>query len=133
VGLESRSARCTTEESAGSLGGSEGYAAPQTKSGRCSSSVRRHQHVTGLTDALMDSIPLVCITGQVPTHSSLDAFLENTGRIPSHSTSNNLFVQKHHDLCACCTRHFRRLERGPARGVDIPKDVSSRAASIRPA
>ena len=51
--------------------------------------------VTGLTDALMDSIPLVCITGQVPTHLiGSDAFQEcDTVGITRHCTKHNYLVR----------------------------------------
>src|SRR5213082_253879 len=47
--------------------------------------------ITGLTDALMDSIPLVCITGQVPTHLiGSDAFQEcDTTGITRNCTKHN--------------------------------------------
>jgi acetolactate synthase-1/2/3 large subunit len=48
--------------------------------------------VTGLTDALMDSIPMVCLTGQVPTHLiGMDAFQEvDTVGITRPCTKHNL-------------------------------------------
>jgi acetolactate synthase-1/2/3 large subunit len=56
--------------------------------------------VTGLTDALMDSIPLVCITGQVPTHLiGSDAFQEaDTVGITRHCTKHNYLVKNIEDL-----------------------------------
>ena len=47
--------------------------------------------VTGLTDALMDSIPIVCLTGQVPTHLiGTDAFQEaDTTGITRACTKHN--------------------------------------------
>jgi acetolactate synthase-1/2/3 large subunit len=51
--------------------------------------------VTGITDALMDSIPMVCITGQVPTHLiGTDAFQEaDTVGITRHCTKHNYLVK----------------------------------------
>jgi acetolactate synthase-1/2/3 large subunit len=51
--------------------------------------------VTGLTDALMDSIPMVCITGQVPTHLiGNDAFQEcDTVGITRPCTKHNWLVK----------------------------------------
>ena len=56
--------------------------------------------VTGLTDAMMDSIPLVCITGQVPTHLiGSDAFQEcDTVGITRHCTKHNYLVRSIEDL-----------------------------------
>src|SRR4030081_949787 len=56
--------------------------------------------VTPLTDALMDSIPLVCITGQVPTHLiGNDAFQEcDTVGITRPCTKHNWLVRGVHDL-----------------------------------
>lgn len=52
--------------------------------------------VTGLTDALMDSIPIVCLTGQVPTHLiGTDAFQEaDTTGITRACTKHNYLVKK---------------------------------------
>ena len=56
--------------------------------------------VTGLTDALMDSIPIVCLTGQVPTHLiGTDAFQEaDTTGITRACTKHNYLVKKSEDL-----------------------------------
>ena len=56
--------------------------------------------ITGLTDALMDSIPLVCITGQVPTHLiGSDAFQEcDTTGITRSCTKHNYLVRRIEDL-----------------------------------
>ncbi|MGL4557043.1 MAG: thiamine pyrophosphate-binding protein, partial [Afipia sp.] len=56
--------------------------------------------VTPLTDALMDSIPLVCITGQVPTHLiGNDAFQEcDTVGITRPCTKHNWLVRRIEDL-----------------------------------
>ena len=56
--------------------------------------------VTGLTDALMDSVPLVCLTGQVPTHMiGNDAFQEaDTVGITRPCTKHNYLVKRPEDL-----------------------------------
>ncbi|MGF1650115.1 MAG: thiamine pyrophosphate-binding protein, partial [Hyphomicrobiaceae bacterium] len=56
--------------------------------------------VTGLTDALMDSIPVVCITGQVPTHLiGSDAFQEcDTVGITRSCTKHNDLVMSAEDI-----------------------------------
>src|SRR3978361_1674391 len=56
--------------------------------------------VTALTDALLDSVPIVCITGQVPTHLiGSDAFQEcDTVGITRHCTKHNYLVKSIEDL-----------------------------------
>ncbi len=56
--------------------------------------------VTGLVDALMDSIPIVCLTGQVPTHLiGNDAFQEaDTTGITRPATKHNYLVKRSEDL-----------------------------------
>ena len=67
--------------------------------------------VTGLTDALMDSIPIVCLTGQVPTHLiGQDAFQEAaTTGITRACTKHNYLVKKVDDIVDngnCLFLHF---------------------------
>jgi acetolactate synthase-1/2/3 large subunit len=83
--------------------------------------------VTGLTDALMDSIPLVCITGQVATHLiGNDAFQEcDTVGITRPCTKHNYLVRDVNDLARVLHEAFyvaRSGRPGPV-VVDIPKDV----------
>jgi len=83
--------------------------------------------VTGLTDALMDSIPLVCITGQVATHLiGNDAFQEcDTVGITRPCTKHNYLVRDVNDLARIMHEAFyvaRSGRPGPV-VVDIPKDV----------
>ena len=83
--------------------------------------------VTGLTDALMDSIPLVCITGQVATHLiGSDAFQEcDTVGITRPCTKHNYLVRDVADLARVMHEAFyvaRSGRPGPV-VVDIPKDV----------
>ena len=83
--------------------------------------------VTGLTDALMDSIPLVCITGQVPTHLiGSDAFQEcDTVGITRHCTKHNYLVKRIEDLPRILHEAFYVASNGRPGPVviDIPKDV----------
>jgi len=83
--------------------------------------------VTGLTDALMDSIPLVCITGQVPTHLiGSDAFQEcDTVGITRHCTKHNYLVRQIEDLSRVLHEAFYVAQNGRPGPVviDIPKDV----------
>ena len=83
--------------------------------------------VTGLTDALMDSIPLICITGQVPTHLiGSDAFQEcDTVGITRHCTKHNYLVRQIEDLPRVLHEAFYVAQNGRPGPVvvDIPKDV----------
>ena len=83
--------------------------------------------VTGLTDALMDSIPLVCLTGQVPTHLiGNDAFQEaDTTGITRPCTKHNYLVKDVNDLARVLRAAFyvaRSGRPGPV-VVVLPKDV----------
>jgi acetolactate synthase I/II/III large subunit len=83
--------------------------------------------VTGLTDALMDSIPMVVLTGQVPTHLiGNDAFQEcDTVGITRPCTKNNWLVKDVNNLARIIHEAFyvaRTGRPGPV-VVDIPKDV----------
>jgi acetolactate synthase-1/2/3 large subunit len=83
--------------------------------------------ITGLTDALMDSIPLVCITGQVPTHLiGSDAFQEcDTVGITRHCTKHNYLVRSVEDLPRILHEAFYVAQHGRPGPVvvDVPKDV----------
>jgi acetolactate synthase I/II/III large subunit len=83
--------------------------------------------VTGLVDALMDSIPLVCLTGQVPTHLiGNDAFQEcDTTGITRPATKHNYLVKDPNALARTLHEAFyvaRSGRPGPV-VIDIPKDV----------
>ncbi len=83
--------------------------------------------VTGLVDALMDSIPVVCLTGQVPTHLiGNDAFQEaDTTGITRQATKHNYLVRRSEDLARIVHEAFyvaRAGRPGPVL-VDLPKDV----------
>ena len=83
--------------------------------------------VTPLTDAMMDSIPLVCITGQVPTHLvGSDAFQEcDTVGITRPCTKYNWLVRDVNDLPRILHEAFYIATTGRPGPVvvDIPKDV----------
>ena len=83
--------------------------------------------VTGLVDALMDSIPIVCITGQVPTHLiGNDAFQEcDTVGITRPATKHNYLVKNVEDLPRVLHEAFYVAANGRPGPVvvDIPKDV----------
>ena len=83
--------------------------------------------VTGITDALMDSIPLVVLTGQVPTHLiGTDAFQEcDTVGITRPCTKHNYLVKNVADLPHVLHEAFKIATTGRPGPVvvDIPKDV----------
>ncbi len=83
--------------------------------------------VTGLTDALMDSIPVVCLTGQVPTHLiGNDAFQEaDTTGITRPCTKHNYLVKDVGDLQRVVREAFYVAGSGRPGPVviDLPKDV----------
>ncbi|MDC3096393.1 biosynthetic-type acetolactate synthase large subunit [Alphaproteobacteria bacterium] len=83
--------------------------------------------ITGLTDALMDSVPLICITGQVPTHLiGTDAFQEaDTTGISRPATKHNYLVKKPKDLCKIVHEAFEIASSGRPGPVliDLPKDI----------
>jgi len=83
--------------------------------------------VTPLADALMDSIPLVCITGQVPTHLiGNDAFQEcDTVGITRPCTKHNWLVRDVKDLAKVLHEAFYVATTGRPGPVvvDVPKDV----------
>ena len=83
--------------------------------------------VTGLVDALMDSIPVVCLTGQVPTHLiGNDAFQEaDTTGITRPATKHNYLVKRPEDLARVVHEAFyvaRHGRPGPV-VIDLPKDI----------
>ena len=83
--------------------------------------------ITGLTDAMLDSIPLVCLTGQVPTHLiGSDAFQEcDTTGITRNCTKHNYLVRRVEDLPRVLHEAFYVASRGRPGPlvVDIPKDI----------
>ena len=83
--------------------------------------------VTALTDAYMDSVPLVCISGQVPTHLiGTDAFQEcDTTGITRPCTKHNYLVKDPNKLSPVFHEAFTIAQDGRPGPVliDIPKDV----------
>jgi acetolactate synthase-1/2/3 large subunit len=113
----------------GAAHAAEGYARSSGKVGvlLVTSGPGATNTITGLTDALMDSIPLVCITGQVPTHLiGSDAFQEcDTVGITRHCTKHNYLVKNVADLPRILHEAFYVASTGRPGPVviDIPKDV----------
>ncbi len=113
----------------GATHAAEGYARSTGKPGvvLVTSGPGATNAVTGLTDALMDSVPLVCITGQVPTHLiGNDAFQEcDTVGITRPCTKHNYLVKDVHDLARILHEAFYVATNGRPGPVvvDIPKDV----------
>ena len=92
--------------------------------------------VTGLVDALMDSIPVVCLTGQVPTHLiGNDAFQEaDTTGITRPATKHNYLVKRGEDLARVVheASYVARSGRPGPVVVDLPKDILIGAAPYTP-
>ena len=124
----------------GATHAAEGYA---RSSGKCgvvlvTSGPGATNAVTGLTDALMDSIPMVCITGQVATHLiGGDAFQEaDTVGITRPCTKHNYLVKDIKDLARIMHEAFHVATTGRPGPVvvDIPKDIQFAAGDyIKPA
>src|SRR6267378_441525 len=113
----------------GAVHAAEGYARSTGKVGcvLVTSGPGATNAVTGLTDALCDSIPLVCITGQVPTHMiGNDAFQEcDTVGITRPCTKYNYLVKNIADLPRVLHEAFYVASSGRPGPVvvDIPKDI----------
>src|SRR5258708_702222 len=113
----------------GAAHAAEGYARSTGKVGvlLVTSGPGATNSITGLTDALMDSIPLVCITGQVPTHLiGSDAFQEcDTVGITRPSTKHNWLVRRIEDPPKVLHQAFYVATTRRPRPVvgDVPKDV----------
>ena len=107
----------------------EGYARSSGKPGviLVTSGPGATNTVTALTDAYMDSIPVVCITGQVPTHLiGTDAFQEcDTTGITRPCTKHNWLVKDINQLSKILHKAFEVATTGRPGPVliDIPKDI----------
>ncbi len=107
----------------------EGYARSSGKPGvlLVTSGPGATNAVTALTDAYMDSVPLVCISGQVPTHLiGTDAFQEcDTTGITRPCTKHNWLVKDVNDLAKIMDLAFEVATTGRPGPVlvDIPKDI----------
>jgi acetolactate synthase-1/2/3 large subunit len=113
----------------GAVHAAEGYARSTGKVGvvLVTSGPGATNAVTGLVDALMDSIPIVCLTGQVPTHLiGNDAFQEaDTTGITRPATKHNYLVKRPQDLARVVHEAFyvtRSGRPGPV-VIDLPKDI----------
>jgi acetolactate synthase-1/2/3 large subunit len=113
----------------GAVHAAEGYARSTGKVGcvLVTSGPGATNAVTGLTDALCDSIPIVVITGQVPTHLiGNDAFQEcDTVGITRPCTKHNYLVKSIADLPRVLHEAFHIASSGRPGPVvvDIPKDI----------
>jgi len=113
----------------GAVHAAEGYARSTGKVGvvLVTSGPGATNAVTGLTDALMDSIPIVCLTGQVPTHLiGNDAFQEaDTTGITRPCTKHNYLVKDMADLARVVHEAFQVARSGRPGPVviDLPKDI----------
>ena len=107
----------------------EGYARSSGKPGvlLVTSGPGATNAVTALTDAYMDSVPLVCISGQVPTHLiGTDAFQEcDTTGITRPCTKHNWLVKDVNNLADVMHKAFEIATTGRPGPVlvDIPKDI----------
>lgn len=113
----------------GAAHAAEGYARSTGKVGAVlvTSGPGATNTVTGLTDAMLDSIPLVCVTGQVPSHLiGSDAFQEAdiTG-ITRSCTKHNYLVKDINDLGRIMNEAFHVAQTGRPGPVvvDVPKDI----------
>ncbi|WP_374531039.1 biosynthetic-type acetolactate synthase large subunit [Novosphingobium sp.] len=120
---------------AGAAHAAEGYARSTGKPGvvLVTSGPGATNAVTGIADAFMDSIPLVVITGQVPTGLiGSDAFQEaDTIGITRHCTKHNYLVKDPAELAGIVEEAFRIATTGRPGPVviDMPKDVQIATAT----
>jgi acetolactate synthase I/II/III large subunit len=124
----------------GAVHAAEGYARSTGKVGTVlvTSGPGATNAVTGLTDALCDSVPLVVITGQVPTHLiGNDAFQEcDTVGITRPCTKYNYLVKSVADLPRVLHEAFHIAASGRPGPVvvDIPKDIQfAKGSYFKPA
>ncbi len=119
----------------GAVHAAEGYARSTGKVGvvLVTSGPGATNAVTGLTDAMLDSIPIVCLTGQVPTHMiGSDAFQEaDTTGITRACSKYNVLVKKADDLGRTLhdAYHIARTGRPGPVVVDIPKNIMNLQAA----
>ena len=122
----------------GAVHAAEGYARSTGKPGvvLVTSGPGATNAVTGLTDALLDSIPIVVLTGQVPTFMiGTDAFQDaDTVGITRPCTKHNWLVQDTASLSATIHEAFHVATSGRPGPVliDIPKDVQFASADYTP-
>ena len=123
----------------GAIHAAEGYARSTGKIGALlvTSGPGATNTVTGLADALLDSIPIICLTGQVATHLiGYDAFQEaDTVGITRACTKHNYLVKNANDLAKIMHEaiHIARTGRPGPVVVDLPKDVLNTTVEYREA
>jgi acetolactate synthase-1/2/3 large subunit len=115
----------------GAAHAADGYSRSSKKVGVClvTSGPGVTNAVTGIATAYMDSIPMVVLTGQVPTHAiGLDAFQEcDTVGITRPIVKHNMLVKDVKDLASTIKKAFHIATTGRPGPVvvDIPKDVTA--------
>ena len=115
----------------GAAHAADGYSRASSKTGVClvTSGPGVTNAVTGIATAYMDSIPMVIITGQVPTHAiGQDAFQEvDAVGITRPCVKHNILVKDVRDLALAIKKafHIARSGRPGPVLVDIPKDVTT--------
>jgi acetolactate synthase I/II/III large subunit len=120
----------------GAVHAADGYSRSSRKVGVClvTSGPGVTNAVTGIATAYMDSIPLVVLTGQVPTHAiGLDAFQEcDTVGITRPCVKHNYLVKDVKDLASTIKKAFHIATSGRPGPVlvDIPKDVTTQACEF---
>ncbi|TRW17564.1 acetolactate synthase 3 large subunit [Glacieibacterium frigidum] len=136
---QSRIRHILVRHEAGAIHAAEGYARSTGKPGVAlvTSGPGATNAVTGIADALMDSIPIVVLTGQVPTHLiGTDAFQEcDTVGITRHCSKHNYLVKDTARLGDVIHEAFHIATAGRPGPVvvDIPKDVQvARATYVKP-
>ncbi len=133
---EARIRHILVRHEAGAAHAAEGYARSTGKPGvvLVTSGPGATNAVTGIADAFMDSIPLVVITGQVPTALiGSDAFQEaDTIGITRHCTKHNYLVKDPVELAGIIDEAFQIATTGRPGPVviDIPKDVQIASARL---
>ncbi len=120
----------------GAAHAADGYSRASKKVGVClvTSGPGVTNAVTGIATAYMDSIPMVIITGQVPTHAiGLDAFQEvDTVGITRPCVKHNFLVKNVADLASTIKKAFHIATTGRPGPVlvDIPKDVTTQVCEF---
>src|SRR6476646_2048110 len=120
----------------GAVHAADGYSRSSKKVGVClvTSGPGVTNAVTGIATAYMDSIPLVVLTGQVPTHAiGLGAFQEcDTVGITRPIVKHNMLVQEVKDLASAIKKacHIAATGRPGPVVVDIPKDVTAAVTEL---
>ncbi len=121
----------------GAAHAADGYSRASNKVGVClvTSGPGVTNAVTGIATAYMDSIPMIIITGQVPTHAiGLDAFQEvDTVGITRPCVKHNFLVKDVRDLALTMKKAFHIATTGRPGPVlvDIPKDVTAAVCEFR--